>query len=78
VIAGDLNITPESTTMGIFRDGGLADGLASFRPVPTFPADHPVEEIDHVLVLGGLRVTDVRVGTTTASDHAPVSVTLQG
>ncbi|MEV6490272.1 endonuclease/exonuclease/phosphatase family protein [Actinoplanes sp. NPDC051633] len=78
VVAGDLNIAPQSTTMGLLRDGGLADGLAPFRPVPTFPADHPVEEIDHVLVTDGLRVTDVRVGTTTASDHAPVAVTLQG
>jgi endonuclease/exonuclease/phosphatase family metal-dependent hydrolase len=78
VIAGDLNITPASSTMGLFRDAGLADGLAPFRPAPTFPADRPVKEIDHVLVFGGLRVTDVRVGTTTASDHAPVSVTLRG
>ncbi|MEV7627117.1 endonuclease/exonuclease/phosphatase family protein [Actinoplanes sp. NPDC089786] len=78
VIAGDLNIAPDGTTMGLFRDGGLADGLAPFRPVPTFPAGNPVEEIDHILVLGGLRVTDVRVGTTTASDHAPVAVTLEG
>ena len=46
--------------------------------LPTFPAGHPTQEIDHVLVRGGLRVTDVHVGTTTASDHAPLAVTLRG
>jgi len=36
-----------------------------------------VQQIDHVLLLGGLRVVDVHVGTTTASDHAPVAATIR-
>jgi endonuclease/exonuclease/phosphatase family metal-dependent hydrolase len=75
-VAGDLNIEPDSATMAVFNEGGLLDGFAPFRPVRTFPADRPVQQIDHVLVLGGLRVSDVHVGTTTASDHAPVAATL--
>jgi endonuclease/exonuclease/phosphatase family metal-dependent hydrolase len=75
-VAGDLNIEPDSSTMAIFRDGGLVDGLAPYRPVRTFPADRPMQQIDHVLLLGGLRVVDVHVGTTTASDHAPVAATV--
>ena len=75
-VAGDLNIEPDSATMAMFNAGGLLDGFAPYRPVRTFPADQPVQQIDHVLVLGGLRVSDVHVGTTTASDHAPVAATL--
>ena len=75
-VAGDLNIEPDSATMAIFEAGGLVDGLAPYRPVRTFPADHPVQQIDHVLLRGGLRVADVHVGTTTASDHAPVAATI--
>jgi endonuclease/exonuclease/phosphatase family metal-dependent hydrolase len=76
LVAGDLNIEPDSPTMAVFDAGGLLDGFAPYRPVRTFPADRPMQEIDHVLVLGGLRVSGVHVGTTTASDHAPVAATL--
>jgi len=76
LVAGDLNIEPDSPTMAVFNMGGLLDGFAPYRPVRTFPADRPVQQIDHVLVLGGLRVAAVHVGTTTASDHAPVAATL--
>ncbi len=75
-VAGDLNIEPDSGTMAIFSQGGLIDAFAPYRPVRTFPADRPVQQIDHVLVLGGLRASDVHVGRITASDHAAVAATL--
>ncbi|GAA4253909.1 endonuclease/exonuclease/phosphatase family protein [Dactylosporangium darangshiense] len=74
VIAGDLNITPGSTSLGEFEAAGYADGLAPFRPVRTFPADRPAEEIDHVLVRG-LTCASVIVGTAVTSDHALVAAT---
>jgi endonuclease/exonuclease/phosphatase family metal-dependent hydrolase len=74
-IAGDLNITPGSGSLQAFAAAGYADGLAPFRPVRTFPADRPVEEIDHVLVRG-LTCTQVRVGSAVTSDHALVAATL--
>ena len=76
VVAGDLNIEPGDPSMVAFADAGYGDALAAFRPVRTFPADRPTKEIDHVLVRGGLTASDPSVGTTTASDHAPLAVTL--
>jgi endonuclease/exonuclease/phosphatase family metal-dependent hydrolase len=76
VIAGDLNIAPDSTTMAVFASAGFADALAAFRPVPTFPADRPVQQIDHVLVHNGLAGSALAVPRLTASDHLPVAVTL--
>jgi len=76
VVAGDLNIEPGDPSMDAFADAGYGDALAAFRPVPTFPADRPTKQIDHVLVRGGLTASDPSVGTTTASDHAPLAVTL--
>jgi endonuclease/exonuclease/phosphatase family metal-dependent hydrolase len=77
VVAGDLNISPGDPSMRAFADAGYGDALAAFRPLPTFPADRPTKEIDHVLVRGGLTASEPSVGTTTASDHAPVAVTLR-
>jgi endonuclease/exonuclease/phosphatase family metal-dependent hydrolase len=75
-VAGDLNIEPESAAMRVLTGAGYADALAAQRPVYTFPADRPVQQIDHVLVRGGLSGADVVVPRTAASDHAPVAVTL--
>ncbi|MGI5237130.1 endonuclease/exonuclease/phosphatase family protein [Dactylosporangium sp. CA-139066] len=75
VIAGDLNVTPGSGSLGVLVAAGYADGFASFRPVRTFPADRPVEEIDHMLV-SGLTCSSVTVGTAVTSDHALVAATL--
>ncbi|GAA3296311.1 endonuclease/exonuclease/phosphatase family protein [Dactylosporangium vinaceum] len=74
-IAGDLNVRPGSPSLQAFAAAGYTDGLAPFRPLPTFPADHPVEEIDHVLV-NGLTCADVHVGTAVTSDHALLAATL--
>ncbi|GIJ44027.1 hypothetical protein Val02_09130 [Virgisporangium aliadipatigenens] len=76
VIAGDLNIHPGDESMRAFAENGYGDSLAAFRPLRTFSADRPTEEIDHVLARGGLTASEPSVGTTTASDHAPIAVTL--
>jgi len=76
VIAGDLNTTPDSESMRVLTEAGYVDALAANRPVLTFPADAPEEEIDHVLARGFGPATDVTVPRTTASDHLPVAVTL--
>jgi len=74
-VAGDLNITPGSAAWDVFVRAGFSDGFAAARPVPTFPGDRPVKEIDHVLVRG-LTGSDVVVPRSGASDHAAVAVTL--
>ncbi|WP_433049625.1 endonuclease/exonuclease/phosphatase family protein [Dactylosporangium sp. CS-033363] len=74
-IAGDLNIKPGSAPFAVLTGAGYTDAFAALRPLPTFPADAPVEEIDHVLVRG-LTCTGVTVGRAVTSDHAPVAATL--
>ncbi|GAB3839261.1 endonuclease/exonuclease/phosphatase family protein [Dactylosporangium cerinum] len=76
IVAGDLNIEPGDESMDAFAGSGFADALARFRPLPTFPADHPTRQIDHVLVRGGLTASEPVVGSSAASDHAPLAVTL--
>jgi endonuclease/exonuclease/phosphatase family metal-dependent hydrolase len=49
VLVGDLNMEP--------RLAARVSGLRPIAAVPTFPAEAPVRQLDHVLVRGGLRVT---------------------
>jgi len=76
VVAGDLNITPKDPEFVTFLDAGLLDGLVDARPVKTFPADRPDEEIDHVLATPNLTVSEVDAPAGTASDHRLVAATL--
>ncbi|MER7005728.1 endonuclease/exonuclease/phosphatase family protein, partial [Dactylosporangium sp. NPDC000555] len=75
LVAGDLNVAPGSRSLEAFAEAGYSDGFAPFRPVRTFPADRPAQEIDHVLVRG-LTCTSVTVGTVVTSDHSLVAATL--
>ncbi|MEV4630162.1 endonuclease/exonuclease/phosphatase family protein [Micromonospora sp. NPDC049523] len=76
VLAGDLNTQPGEPAFQALLDAGLVDALAADRPLPTSPADDPVEQIDHVLVAGGVTTTEVTVVRSTASDHLAVAATL--
>lgn len=76
VLAGDLNTQPGEPAFQALLGAGLVDALAADRPLPTSPADNPVEQIDHVLVAGGVTATEVTVVRSTASDHLAVAVTL--
>jgi endonuclease/exonuclease/phosphatase family metal-dependent hydrolase len=76
VVAGDMNITPQSREFASLLASGLRDGFADVRPFRTFPADHPTEEIDHVFTTPNLGVTDATVPDGTGSDHRAVAVTL--
>ncbi|WP_329108279.1 endonuclease/exonuclease/phosphatase family protein [Micromonospora sp. NBC_01699] len=76
VLAGDLNTQPGEPAFQALLDAGLVDAFAADRPLPTSPADHPVEQIDHVFVAGGLGASEVAAVPGTASDHLAVAVTL--
>lgn len=76
VLAGDLNTQPGEPAFVEFTRAGLVDALAAARPLPTSPADHPREQIDHVFVSPGITAADVAAPPGTASDHLPVAVTL--
>ncbi len=76
VIAGDLNVQPADAEFRTLLDAGFQDGLAGARPLPTFPADRPSEQIDHVLVTPDLTTSEIVAPAADASDHRAVAVTL--
>ncbi|WP_424640179.1 endonuclease/exonuclease/phosphatase family protein [Embleya sp. AB8] len=75
-VLGDLNAAPDSAQLKAFTGRGLLDGLARIRPLRTYPADRPKQEIDHVLLDPRLRLLGVDAPRSRASDHLPVAVTL--
>ena len=75
VLAGDLNAEPGSPQLAALGPG-LVDALRSSRPLPTYPSDHPTQQLDHVFTTPGLVASDVQVPASTDSDHRPVAVTL--
>lgn len=75
VLTGDLNAEPGDAVLAPLEDR-LHDGLAAARPAPTWPADDPRKQLDHVLLSKGLTGDSVAVPSTTASDHLPVAVTI--
>ncbi|GIG60163.1 hypothetical protein Lfu02_45350 [Longispora fulva] len=77
VLAGDLNIEPGAPAFAPLTTAGLTDALAPSRPVPTFPADRPTQQIDHVLITTGLTAIGVVTPDSRASDHRAVAVSLQ-
>jgi endonuclease/exonuclease/phosphatase family metal-dependent hydrolase len=69
VLVGDLN-------MGL-EQAQRVTGLASLVAEPTFPAPHPTEQLDHVLVRGDVgTVKETRVRAMPLSDHCAVTVEL--
>jgi endonuclease/exonuclease/phosphatase family metal-dependent hydrolase len=61
LLMGDLNMGPER-----------ASGISGLRPLaahPTFPADEPREQLDHVLAEGSLRASESSAPYLPLSDH---------
>ena len=75
VLGGDFNMVEGSEAY----DRVVATGLVDVDPGGAFtsPADEPSQRIDYVFVTPDLRVIEVEVGQTLASDHLPVLVTLE-
>ena len=74
VLGGDLNTTPGSPAWHALLVSGYEDLLAGARPLPTDPADHPTQQIDHVIGSPGVRGSHAQAPATTLSDHLPVVV----
>ncbi|WP_370616601.1 endonuclease/exonuclease/phosphatase family protein [Mumia qirimensis] len=75
VLGGDLNTVPGSPSYEVLLDLGLVDALDGEGP--TSPADAPARQIDHLLVTPDLAPSYPVVGTSQASDHLPVLVTIR-
>jgi endonuclease/exonuclease/phosphatase family metal-dependent hydrolase len=68
VLMGDLNMGPARAVR--------LSGLQSAASHPTFPVDEPAEQLDHVLVGGGLTATRSQAAALPISDHRALSVEL--
>lgn len=77
VLAGDLNVDPGDELLGAF-DGlvdvvdATGDACRTTSAEPTSACDRP----DWVFVTPGVGIDDVTIGTSHASDHLPIHVTL--
>lgn len=67
VLLGDFNAEPGAPELA-----PLWERLADAGGGATFPTGSPTKRLDYVTASRGLRVVDVRVPATSASDHLPV------
>ncbi len=78
ILAGDLNATPDSETMGLLLTEWACAG--QMAPEPTYPAVQPTRKIDYILYRpkDRWRVVETRViDEKVASDHCPVWAVLE-
>jgi len=80
VLAGDLNMQPDSPNRSLYDAGGLASvqdlagqGDLSTAAKPKFPGDR----VDWIFGTGDLSFTSFKIGQQTTSDHLPLSVALR-
>jgi endonuclease/exonuclease/phosphatase family metal-dependent hydrolase len=70
LLVGDLNATPDSPEIGLFRDAGWT--FWGDLSLPTFPVGNPNVRIDYIAGVGGWECEDIRVVPTEVSDHYAV------
>ena len=79
VLIGDFNAHPDHPEMLLFADSGFNDTFVASGATGdgfTYPADNPWERIDYVWASPDLKVRDLSVSDSLASDHLAVAVTL--
>jgi endonuclease/exonuclease/phosphatase family metal-dependent hydrolase len=76
IVCGDMNATPDAAELAPLRqkmgDAWTVAGDAGY----TYPAEHPTERIDYILVSAAFSVRSTSVPVTLASDHRPVVANL--
>lgn len=76
-VGGDLNATPDSPAIDTLRRVGLYAAFArDMKEEPTWPADDPDRQIDHILATEDLYEGSSEVKHETLSDHLPIFVSL--
>ena len=79
VLLGDFNAHPDHPEMLLFADAGFNDTFVASGATGdgfTYPADDPWERIDYVWASPDLKVRDLSVPDSLASDHLAVAATL--
>ncbi|MGO1073683.1 endonuclease/exonuclease/phosphatase family protein [Lysobacter sp. CA199] len=71
ILAGDYNLEPSDPRLRPILTR-LRDGLAAARPLPTWPAARPVQQLDYLFLSPELRASGIIAPATVASDHLPV------
>ncbi|MBC7264817.1 MAG: endonuclease/exonuclease/phosphatase family protein [Chloroflexi bacterium] len=76
VLLGDLNATPDAKEIAILRDAGLRDAFAEIGAGTglTWPAHKPEVRIDYIWFSPDLKVSDLVIPRSTASDHLGITV----
>ena len=74
ILLGDLNAEPGEQEIATLYQAKLLDTAVRLDPelAYTFASDHPSQRIDYILITQDLRVGDVQVPLSIASDHLPV------
>jgi len=74
VLLGDLNAEPDDPEMVMLQQAGLADALTGIEPPSAYtsPSSNPYVRVDYIWVSPDLKVNDVRVIASNASDHLAV------
>ena len=75
-LGGDLNTPHGSEVISTLGRIGLAPAFSPESATPTWPADAPRRQLDHILATADFRARDSRVAPSLASDHLPVFVNL--
>jgi endonuclease/exonuclease/phosphatase family metal-dependent hydrolase len=77
VILGDLNAQPDDPEIQVLQQAGLIDAMFGIdSPPDTYPSYNPSVRIDYIWVSSDLKVTEVQVPSSNASDHLPVVATI--
>ena len=71
VFMGDLNVKPEDLQLKMISDVLLDTAHISSSPNYTFPSDVPDRKIDYIFVSHDIKVKEVLIPSTMASDHLP-------
>lgn len=72
---GDLNTEPGSAAWVALLASGAEDALAVIRPAPTWSAEAPTKQIDHLFVAGA-RVVSAEVVPSLNSDHLMITISV--
>ena len=79
IILGDFNADPGDTEIEKMYQSGLIDSQLELGAgdQPTWVHYEPIERIDYIWVTPGLKISNLKVPFSTASDHLPVVINVE-
>jgi endonuclease/exonuclease/phosphatase family metal-dependent hydrolase len=79
ILVGDLNTQPDTPALKRLLDFGLRDAIAFSKGAPahTYRSDNPTIRLDYILASPTLKMNEMLITSSTASDHLGVVLTLE-